>query len=66
MNAKNEKQLLNVKEVAAELAVSTRTVWRRVADGCLARPEKVSVRAVRWRREGVDEYLRQLNSGEQQ
>lgn len=42
-------QLVTVRQAAALLAVSTRSVWRMVADGTLPQPIRLGSRVVRFR-----------------
>ena len=48
--------LLRVEQVAAELGVSRRTVWRLVSGGRLPRPLAIG-RCRRWRRADVERFV---------
>ena len=50
-------QLLTVRDVAAMLAVSVRTVWRLSATGALPRPLRLGTKTLRWRLSDVRAYL---------
>lgn len=52
--------LLDVRQVAAMLRVSTRTVWRMAATGVLPPPIRLSPRLVRWRSDDIDRVLTEL------
>ncbi len=41
-----KNRLIPIKEVAARLGVSVRTVWRMIADGQLPQPVKVRARTM--------------------
>lgn len=53
------EQYLSVKQVAARLACSTRTVWRRVAEGLLSEPKRFGG-LTRWREDDVVKSLRRM------
>jgi excisionase family DNA binding protein len=55
-----ETKLLTVQQVAARLALSVRTVWRRTATGELPAPVRFPGRIVRWRSRDLDRYIDQL------
>jgi prophage regulatory protein len=55
--APQQTRLLSVKQVAARLSVTPRTVWRWVAKGALPRPLRLSEGCVRWFDRDVDEFL---------
>jgi predicted DNA-binding transcriptional regulator AlpA len=50
-------ELMTVKQVAAVLTVTPRTVWRWVAQGALPRPLRLSAGCVRWWGEDVLNFL---------
>lgn len=51
-----EAKLLTVKQLAAVLNLSTRTVWRMHSEGRI--PPSVRLgRSVRWRRDEIDEWI---------
>lgn len=52
-------QLWDVKQVAAALGVSTKTVYRLRDSGKLPRPLKIG-RSVRWRVGDIQKYVRKL------
>ena len=56
-------RLINVKEVANKLGVSTRTVYRMVDTGYLPSPIKLGSRSQRWVEHEVDEHLMNLPRG---
>lgn len=49
--------LLRVKDVAAALAVSPRTVWRLVSAGRLPQPIRLGPRTCRWRWGDIERVL---------
>ena len=49
-------QLVDLKEIAARLVVSKRSVWRLVASGDLVQPVKIG-RLVRWFEADLQTYL---------
>ncbi|HEX8325141.1 MAG TPA: helix-turn-helix domain-containing protein [Tepidisphaeraceae bacterium] len=53
--------LLNVTQVARQLGVSTRTVWRLVSGRQLAQPVVIS-RCKRWHRNDVDAFVNSLKN----
>ena len=53
--------LLNVKEVAAQLGVSVPTVWRRAHDGDFPKPLKFG-HASRWPQSDVDAAIEKLRN----
>jgi excisionase family DNA binding protein len=53
-------RLLRVRQVAEQLGVSVRTVWRIVADGELPQPVKVRGCSC-WPEAVVQQYLERLN-----
>ena len=55
-----ETKLLTVQQVAARLALSVRTVWRKTAAGELPAPVRFTGRIVRWRSRDIDRYIDQL------
>lgn len=56
-------RMINVREVAAILSISTRSVWRLVAAGELPQPIRFG-RNVRWRLEDVEAWIEARASGE--
>ena len=59
------RPLLTAKELSRVLGVGERTIWRmasrsRAGGGCeeFPRPIRISSKAVRWRWQDIDEYLR--------
>ncbi len=52
-------QLVNVKEVARKLAISTRTVWKLVASGDLPPPLKIGG-ARRWHQADIQAFVERL------
>ena len=55
------QELITVKEVAARLSVTARTVWRWVAQGKLPRPLRLSAGCVRWWSGDVERFLEALS-----
>lgn len=53
-------QLMTVSDVCAELSLSKSTIWRRVKDGTLPAPIKISERATRWFRSDIEAHLQSL------
>jgi predicted DNA-binding transcriptional regulator AlpA len=53
-------RLLNLKELADRLSVSTRSVFRWTAEGRLPRPINVTKRSVRWDAAEVAEAVEKL------
>ena len=50
-------ELLNVKDVAARLRISTRQCWKMLSSGKLVEPVRLG-RSVRWRALDIDEFIR--------
>lgn len=50
-------ELLNVKDLAARLRVSSRQIWKLCAMGRLPAPVRLS-RSVRWRAADIDRWVR--------
>lgn len=50
---------LNLPTVCALTGWSASTVWRRVRDGTLAKPERFGVRCTRWKAQDVRRCLAQ-------
>lgn len=59
MNKTTVEQMLDLKTVAARLAVSTRKIWRLIAGGKFPKPVKVG-RAVRWFESDIAQYQENL------
>lgn len=59
----HDEEYLTVEQVASYLGVSTRTVYRCVADGTLNKPIKVGKRTSRWSKREIinNEFTRYLN-----
>jgi len=55
--ARQNGLLLTAKDLAAELAIGVRTVWRMEKDGRLPRPVNPYGKLKRWRRQDVLEWL---------
>ncbi len=49
--------MLDIKGVAAFLAIGQRTAWRWVRNGTLPRPDLRRGRIVRWRAETIEHFL---------
>lgn len=62
-----EKEILSVQDVAKALGVSTRTVWRAVAENRFPKPYKTCLGGIhkrvlsRWRRETVQPFIDAAN-----
>lgn len=62
-----EKEILSVQDVAKALGVSTRTVWRAVAENRFPKPYKTNLGGIhkrvlsRWRRETVQPFIDAAN-----
>jgi prophage regulatory protein len=54
------QELLSAKEVASRLSVTSRTVWRWVAQGKLPRPLRLSRACSRWRSGDLEYFLEAL------
>lgn len=52
-------KMLRVVQVAEQMGISTRTVWRLVASRQLTKPAKIG-RCSRWHQKDVDDYLNSL------
>ncbi|MGE3804389.1 MAG: helix-turn-helix transcriptional regulator [Gemmataceae bacterium] len=52
-----QPKLLTVDEVADELRIATRTVWRWAESGWLPAPLRLGRRVVRWRAEDIRRFL---------
>ncbi len=50
------EQLLNVREMATRLGVSTRQVWKLASSGRLPAPIRLG-RSVRWRESDLDRFI---------
>ena len=53
-------RLLSVRQVAALLSMSVRSVWRLAATGELPEPIHLTSRIVRWRLADLEEYVADL------
>jgi predicted DNA-binding transcriptional regulator AlpA len=53
------EEMLDLRALAKLLAIDERSVWRRVADGTLAKPVKVG-RSARWFVSDVANYQKKL------
>jgi len=53
----DEMALMDARDVARRLNVSTRTVWRLLSAGQLPKPVRIG-RSVRWRHEVLEEWIR--------
>jgi predicted DNA-binding transcriptional regulator AlpA len=62
MPAKRRRRLLTARDVARQLEVSVRTVWRLVELGRLCKPRKQGT--ARWFQKDVDVYLWRLMRGD--
>jgi predicted DNA-binding transcriptional regulator AlpA len=49
--------LLNVKDVARLLAVSTRFIWRATASGTLPAPVRLAPKVVRWKLVDIQNHI---------
>ncbi len=54
------QKLLTVKQVAAALGLSTRTVWKLASKGDLPQPLTLGAKARRWPAADVDAYIGRL------
>ena len=54
--ANADKELLNVKDVAAALSVSERQVWKLLSSGRIPMPVRLG-RSVRWRRDELLQWV---------
>lgn len=52
--------LLDVRQVADLLGISTRTVWRLAATGDIPAPIRIGERIVRWRAADLEHHLGRL------
>ena len=55
----DKKLLLTVKEVAALLGLSERTVWKLSSCGKIPQPARLG-RSVRWSRKKLEEFVEQM------
>jgi excisionase family DNA binding protein len=53
-------ELLSSRQVAKRLSMSTRTLWRLVAEGKFPQPIRYNRKLVRWRSDDVDRYVEGL------
>ena len=53
-------RLLKVDEIALICGMSKSTIYRRVADGSFPAPIRVGVRAARWRRSEINQWIESL------
>jgi predicted DNA-binding transcriptional regulator AlpA len=58
----NDERLLRVGEVAKKLAVSTREIWRGVAEGIIPSPIKLGAKTTRWFESDISSFLEQRKS----
>jgi prophage regulatory protein len=58
--ARSDGLLLTSAEVARQLAICTRTLWRLVEDGQFPQPIRLGRKLVRWRRKDVDAWVASL------
>ena len=54
------RDLLTVKQVAQQLKVSQRTVWRYVSRKRLPAPVRLSSARLRWRQDDIDTFLERM------
>lgn len=59
-----EEKLLSDKDVAEKLAISRASVWRFANEGKLPKPVRLSESTQRWRATEINNYLANLQSGE--
>lgn len=52
----SQPQMIDVREVATILSISTRSVWRLVSRGDLPQPIRLG-RTVRWRSTDIDRWI---------
>jgi len=52
--------LLTARQVAEQLSMSVRTLYRMAARGRAPRPVRLGRKLIRWRRRDVERYVRQL------
>jgi excisionase family DNA binding protein len=58
------QRMLTPADVAEQLCVSIRTVWRMVERGDIPPPIRWSRKLVRWHAEAIERYLAELLDGE--
>jgi excisionase family DNA binding protein len=51
--------VLSAKQLADLLGITRKSVWNLLAAGRLPEPIRLSRATVRWRREAIEEFLRQ-------
>ncbi|MGD2109738.1 MAG: helix-turn-helix domain-containing protein [Phycisphaerae bacterium] len=58
MKATSDKALLSVKDVAAALSVSQRSIWKLASTGRICAPVRLG-RSVRWRADDIAQWVQQ-------
>jgi predicted DNA-binding transcriptional regulator AlpA len=53
------KELLTVKEVAAIMGISPRTVWEQSSCGAIPKPIKIGPKITRWHRQTLEKWLQE-------
>lgn len=56
----NKAAFMTVKQIAEELCVSVRTVWRMVERGEFPKPVRYNRKLVRWRRLDLAAYINNI------
>ena len=51
------KTLLRIKQVTAQVPLSTSTIYRKIADGTFPAPVKIAERVSVWRQSDVDAWV---------
>ena len=54
-----DRELLTVKQVAKQLKVGVRTVWRWVSQGIFPEPIRISPQTIRWNPEDIERLLQE-------
>lgn len=62
-SAAESTQLLRPKQVLAQLGISRSTLYQYIQEGKFPAPFRIGDRATAWRREQVEEYIRQRAAG---
>ena len=56
----SDQELLKLKDVLRIIPISKATLYNGIKEGRYPKPVKIGVKAVAWRKQDIDEYLRSL------
>jgi predicted DNA-binding transcriptional regulator AlpA len=59
-----ERELLKIKDVLKIIPVSKATWYNGIRNGRYPKPVKIGLKAVAWRKQDIDDFLKSLNERE--